>query len=135
MHGFLNFVQNNNKPSDESPRCVFTEGQYYDFFNRPHSIFTYTFLFLLREFNCLFIGMSMNDENIRRLLYYSTVERRNAVRHFAILKKKKNQVEINNLTEVSLRRLGTQVLWIDDFSEIPERLSLVYGDDWKNVYD
>src|SRR5438552_886446 len=72
--------------------CVFTEQQYYDFFSRPYGVFSYTFLYLLREFSCVFIGMSMQDENIRRLLHYSVSDRlgesastRKRARHFALL--------------------------------------------------
>ena len=55
--------------------------------------------YLLCEYFCLFIGLSLNDDNIRRLLHYSKVERehsferegvsqpdeREIIRHFAIL--------------------------------------------------
>ncbi len=147
MHGLLKFYRNRRQLEEESTPCVFTEAQYFDFFNRPHSLFNYTFLYLLREYNCLFIGMSMNDENIRRLLHYSTAERRQfaaargdtalerkALRHFAILKRGATR-RLDDLTDISLRRLGTRVLWIQDFEEIPERLAFVYSEPaWKGVF-
>ena len=147
MHGFLKFYQSARFDDDEEVRCVFTEGEYYDFFNRPNSVFNYTFLYLLREFNCLFIGMSMNDENIRRLLHYSTSERRQralereegfadrvALRHFAILKTS-GSAQIDDLTDFSLRRIGTRVLWIKNFEEIPARMAYVRGErEWADVY-
>jgi hypothetical protein len=147
MHGFLKFYKSDRQDDDEEVRCVFTEGEYYDFFNRPHSLFNYTFLYLLREYNCLFIGMSMTDENIRRLLHYSTSERREraketgketvdtiALRHFCILKRS-GSAKRDELTDISLRRLGTRAMWIDDFSEIPHRLAYVYGEsNWQGVF-
>jgi hypothetical protein len=147
MHGFLRFDQDQRRGEEEPVRCVFTEGEYFDFFNRPHSVFNYTFLYLLREFNCLFIGMSMNDENIRRLLHYSTSERRDrfsekgdpnprrrGLRHFAILKRTGNRI-LDNLTDVSLQTLGTRALWIDGFDEIPDRLAFVYSPPaWQRVF-
>lgn len=147
MHGFLKFGETADDRQEEEARCVFTEAEYYDFFNRPNSVFNYTFLYLLREFNCVFIGMSMIDENIRRLLHYSTAERREravkagesnaertALRHFAILKKTDSK-ELDQLTDLSLRRLGTRALWINDFSEIPHWLAYTYGEDaWDKVY-
>jgi hypothetical protein len=147
MHGFLKFYKSDRQDDGEEVRCVFTEGEYYDFFNRPNSLFNYTFLFLLREYNCLFIGMSMTDENIRRLLHYSTSERRErakqtgkesterlALRHFCILLKSGSATR-DRLTDISLRRLGTRVLWITDFEEIPKWLAYVYGEaGWQNVY-
>jgi hypothetical protein len=147
MHGFLKFYKSARVDDDEEVRCVFTEGEYYDFFNRPNSLFNYTFLYLLREYNCLFIGMSMTDENIRRLLHYSTAERRDraremgkvstdhlALRHFSILKKS-GSAKRDELKDIALRRLGTRVLWINDFAEIPKRLAYVYGEaEWQEVY-
>lgn len=147
MHGFLKFDRSNSKGDDDEVRCVFTEGEYYDFFNRPNSMFSYTFLYLLREYNCLFIGMSMTDENIRRLLHYSTSERRQratemgkgpperlALRHFCILKSS-GLAKLDDLTDISLRRLGTRVLWVHGFDEIPKRLAYIYGESaWQNVF-
>src|SRR5204863_6919517 len=52
MHGFLHF--DDAQPEDrKAVPCVFTEDEYFDFFNRPHSVFNYTFLYLLREFPCV----------------------------------------------------------------------------------
>jgi hypothetical protein len=145
MHGLLRFDRRQHEHEDEQElRAVFTEGEYFDVFNQPHSVFNYTFLYLLREFNCLFIGLSMNDENIRRLLHYSTAERRGqlgrrevdsriALRHFAILRHGPSR-EVEELIEISLRRLGTRVLWIRDFDELPARLATVYGSGWSGVF-
>ena len=141
MHGFLKFYRNARDNDDKEIPCVFTEGEYYDFFNRPHSVFNYTFLYLLREFNCLFVGLSMNDENVRRLLHYSTTERRQhartntrtALRHFAILARS-GSTRRDELTNLSLRRIGTRALWVDNHSEIPDRLGYVYGESlWPKV--
>jgi len=76
MHGLLRFDIHADDPDKEaSDKLVFTEQQYFDFFNDPTSQFNYTFLYLLREHPCLFIGLSMHDDNIRRLLHYSRSER------------------------------------------------------------
>lgn len=153
MHGYFRFDKRYfRNPKKEAPDLrVFTEQEYFDFFNRPNSLFNYTFLYLLREWSCLFIGMSMKDDNIRRLLHYSKTERiqshtregrseeeaeRKSIRHFAILPKSSDQID--GLTETSLERLGTRVIWVKDFKEeIPELLRYVYGStghDWQKVY-
>jgi hypothetical protein len=144
MHGLLKFDHRDNHDETHEIRSVFTEGEYFDVFNQPHSVFNYTFLYLLREYTCLFVGLSMNDENIRRLLHYSTSERREhvgepskaraALRHFTVLRRTRSK-EVDALIDTSLRRLGTRVLWISDFEELPQRLAYVYGEKaWETVY-
>jgi SIR2-like protein len=151
MHGFVSYTRRQPEGDDTLQQCVFTEQEYFDFFNKPHSLFNYTFLYLLREYHCLFIGMSMLDDNIRRLLHYSTKERREymdapeksgraadnrALRHFAIMKRSDSH-GLDDLVEASLRRLGTRGLWLDDYDEIPERLGFVYENQdqhWGDVY-
>lgn len=157
MHGYLRFDKKMGQPAKESTRLVITEQEYFDFVNNPNSLFNYTFLFLLREYPCLFIGLSMTDDNIRRLLHYSMTERREGlveepgnsnpkatadapevqtVRHFAIFKRFQSE-NLNWLTETSLLNLGTRVLWVEDFAEIPGRLGQVYestGNTWQTVF-
>jgi len=151
MHGYLRFDKYSGDRTKEAPDVlVFTEQEYFDFFNQPNSLFNYTFLYLLREYSCLFIGLSLNDDNIRRLLHYSKAERehsferegvsqpdeREIIRHFAILPDW-TAPEINDLTEASLKRLGTRVLWVSKFSEIPDCLGSMYeaaGGKWRDVF-
>lgn len=151
IHGHLRFDRSRQRPDKEAADAlVFTEQEYYEFVNRPTGLFTYTFLHLLREHPCLFIGCSMYDDNIRRLLHYSREERRAAleaegiagdeatrqtIRHFAILKRD-HMPEPDRLTAISLQRLGVIALWVDDFAEIPGRLHRVYesaGAKWDSV--
>lgn len=138
MHGYLHFDQKRfHDPEEEAPDVrVFTEQEYFDFFNRPTSIYNYTFLHLLREYSCVFIGLSLKDDNIRRLLHYSRTERqesdrregrsraeaeRRSRRHFALLRRGK-EPGIDELAEKSLRRLGVRVVWFREFDAIPDIL-------------
>jgi hypothetical protein len=150
MHGFLRFDQQAGDRSKEAPDSVIlTEQDYFNFFNDPTSLFNYTFLYLLREATCLFVGLSMQDENIRRMLHLSKLERMRALeregvlgsparakslRHFAILKKEAPRVD--KAVEDSLLPLGTRVLWVDGWEEIPGSFRLLYestGNDWSVV--
>ena len=93
----------------------------------------------------------MQDDNVRRLLHYSSEERKQGVidegkgdhahestlRHFAIIKRSGN-AKVDELVEISLARLSARVLWIDDYPEIPDRLGKIYsegGGNWSAVYD
>lgn len=152
LHGFVRFDVEGDDPSEDAPdKLVLTEQEYFDFFNRPTGLFNYTFLYLLREYCCLFVGLSMIDDNIRRLLHYSREERETAykeegrtsrarsrvIRHFAVIKKQKGKDGLNDLLAGSLQNLGVKVLWINDFDEIPDRFGEMYragGGDWESVY-
>jgi hypothetical protein len=162
MHGYLRFDDRAGDRSGEaSDKLVLGEEEYFDFFNSPTSIFNYTFLHLLREYTCLFIGLSMQDDNIRRLLHYSRKERLqgyedelstvdekkkadklksaklSTIRHFSILKHSESR-QLDKLHEAALRNLGTAVLWISDFKELPNWIGEVYsstGDSWSSVYN
>jgi hypothetical protein len=152
MHGYLRFDAKAGQPDSEaSDNLVLSEHEYFDVFNSPTSLFNYTFLSMLREYSCLFIGLSMQDDNIRRLLHYSTKERFRAYReegknksvaqdrarrHFAILPRYGSDA-IDTLVEKSLAELGTHVLWTKGHEEIPKRLGQMYsaaGGDWNSVY-
>jgi hypothetical protein len=149
MHGLLRFDKKAKRPrSEAADAVVLTEQDYFDFFNDPTSLFNYAFLYLLRESSCLFIGLSMQDENIRRLLHYSQKERvlsyvagggteakvkDKALRHFAILKHSDSALTDSSV-EDSLSALGTRVLWIGNHSEIPKQLGKMYGADWDRLF-
>jgi SIR2-like domain len=150
MHGLLRFDRKAHDPTKEAADAVvLTEQDYFNFFNNPMSLFNYTFMYLLREFSCLFIGLSMQDENIRRLLHFSKFERLRGyeseglgapvpdklIRHFAVLRQASPAVD--DALEESLRPLGTTVLWIRDYAEIPSQLQKLYeagGGEWELVF-
>jgi hypothetical protein len=155
MHGFLHYMTGEEDSSGNAVEgIVLTEQDYYDFFNQPNRIFNYTFLYLLREYSCLFIGLSMQDENIRRMLHYSKLERLYAIsnkmsipmdllkrglitkdqkeeirrqvgRHYAILLHSTSP-QADEAKQETLLALGVHVLWVDDFSEIPVYLKELY---------
>ena len=152
LHGFLRFDQHIKMPDRESVSLVLTEQEYFDFFNSPTSIFTYAFLFKLRENPCLFVGLSMVDENLRRLLHYSVQERtasyrsenhdeesarRKSTRHFAILGSESNR-DRRSAMEVTLARLGVRVIWVHDYQQICDILKSLYESvdchRWEDVY-
>jgi hypothetical protein len=150
LHGFLQFWEdrlNEGLPGAPETR-VLTEQDFFNRYNAPTSVFTYTMLFLLREFSVLFIGASLKDDNMRRLLHYSTQERtrdyeakrgnvpeEKVRRHFAIMERPRPAVE--SAIERSLARLGVRPIWVSKVEEIPDLLGEVYGstgEPWDHVY-
>lgn len=146
VHGYIPF---GHSLRETSTNVVLTEQDYFDFFGNPLSVFTYTFLHLLREHSCLFVGMSMRDDNVRRLLHYSARERRTAFsivagslsekdvtrRHYAILARSSDSTD--EVIEKALITLGVRTLWLDSYDQLPDYLAFVYeggSESWKAVW-
>jgi hypothetical protein len=152
VHGFFHFELGRvGNPEEEAPDIrVLTEHEFFDFFNAPNAMFNYTLLFLFREYSMVFIGLSMQDDNLRRLLHYSARERvqskvregrqprdaeRSMVRHFAFQQQRDWATDC--AIEQSLLRLGVRVLWYKDHDDIATKLGELYsstGEDWTTVY-
>ena len=81
--------------------------------------------------------MSLNDDNLRRLLFYSKFERERSgrqegehrigkgPRHFAILGKPDEASNLFDFTETTLAALGVRPLWIDEFTNIPKKFEVL----------
>lgn len=131
VHGYLpsNLVEIPNEPN-----LVFSEEDYHRVYRDAYSWSNLVQLNALRENICLFIGCSLNDPNLRRLLDV-TVREDEAPRHYAFLKKKSINSEIANKAVLELyqkiddniqtayyKTLGLNVIWINKFEEIPDIL-------------
>lgn len=117
VHGFLP-----NKKNFEEPNLVFSEESYHSQFIDPYS---WSNLIQLNTFStnvCLFIGLSLSDPNLRRLLDISW-RRNQRCKHYIIVKKspQKNRADeiATMLFEQDANSLGLNVIWCSDFSEIP----------------
>jgi len=152
VHGFLHFAATKmGDPEMETDAIVLAEDEYYDFFSKPFGMFSYTMLHLLREHTWLFVGLSMTDENLRRLLHYSHAERVASYmaegislgeaqlkcrRHFAILRHNPKP-GLDTALEQSLANLGVKVAWVSHFDDVPNHLASIYattGEVWEDVY-
>ncbi len=133
VHGFL---PHNKGISDSlDTALIFSEEDYHEVYRDAYCWSNITQLNAFRENVCLFIGCSLTDPNIRRLLDISARSCA-APRHFAIMRRKalslppstglkdKNTLKIyqkidDNIREAYFRTLGIEVIWVDRFSEIP----------------
>lgn len=132
VHGYL--PSDYSKKADE-PNLIFSEEDYHRVYRDAYSWSSLVQLNALRENTCLFIGCSLSDPNLRRLLDV-TVRGDEIPRHYAILKKnkilKKNNfqdanekiIEIyqkidDNIQTAYYQRLGLNIIWIDNFEEVP----------------
>lgn len=86
-------------------------------------------LHALNRNTCFFIGLSMTDPNLRRLLDISHASSEGNPRHYVFLKKqtysksKKRQPQEEQIQEEMYNELGLNVIWFNDFPDLPSLIS------------
>jgi len=120
VHGFLSQSED-LKDSEQS--LVFSEHEYHKQYKDPYCWQNLIQLNLLRENTAIFIGHSMRDPNLRRLLDISS-EKFPKAKHFAILENNwdSENTQLNNIfrsmEEETFNDLGVNVIWFEDYDEI-----------------
>lgn len=143
VHGFL---PQNRKIYDgiDNSLLVFSEEGYHAMYLDPYHWSNLVQLNSLRENNCLMIGLSMTDPNLRRLLEVSS-KNLEIPKHYAFMQRmtlqefcrdkasgevdlglvsNKNAAEEfierhSILNEQLMKELGVTVIWFEDYDEIP----------------
>jgi hypothetical protein len=110
-------------------KIVFSEDSYHDQFVDPFSWSNLTQLNKFTQNSCLFVGLSMTDPNLRRLL--DVAKRRDGKggnRHYVILKRSSDSSRnrmMESLREQDAASLGISILWVDEFGEIPRLIKSI----------
>lgn len=116
VHGFLPQVSAKSNLQSKYLKSVFlTEENYNQLYNHPYSWQIASQLSFFRENTCLFVGCSLSDPNIRRLLELTKKEKKV---HFAIFTKDKMTNTDIAVASNHFARLGIEVIWVDDYSEV-----------------
>ena len=131
VHGYIPFESDSSKTN-----IVFSEEDYHQMYNNMYHWSNIAQINCFRENVCLFIGCSLTDPNIRRLLDASTKKQ-----HYAILKRTKMRSDLfketdknfieeysklnEQLTENYYLSLGIKIIWINEYSEIPDIINLI----------
>lgn len=148
VHGFLPEDRKLYDGLDNST-LVFSEEGYHQIYSDSYHWSNLVQLNSFRESNCLMVGLSMTDPNLRRLLDISSknIERS---KHFAFMKrlsssefcyeniagKKSKVIENTNsaekflerhhtLNEELMKELGVTIIWYETYDEIPEIIKIV----------
>ena len=132
VHGYMPYKVDEDSPNTD---LIFSEEDYHKVYRDAYCWSNLAQLNYLREHTCLFIGCPLTDPNLRRLL---DVARRNneKPRHFAFLRRNnvanngkvdQKALELYKDIDASLREryyaaLGLNIIWIDNFDEIPQIL-------------
>lgn len=148
VHGFLPEDRKSYDGLDNST-LVFSEEGYHQIYSDSYHWSNLVQLNSFRESNCLMVGLSMTDPNLRRLLDISSknIERS---KHFAFMKRlssnefcyevkdgKKTKTIKNTdaaekflerhhtLNEELMKELGVTIIWYETYDDIPEIIQAV----------
>ena len=134
VHGFIPQNKENYSKLAES-LLVFSEEGYHKLMLEPYNWANMVQLNYMINNTCVFIGLSLTDPNMRRLLEIAAQKKTDddsICRHYAIMRRfrigdsqEKNTIKsfqgVNeSLQESFFEELGINIIWVDDYSEIPE---------------
>lgn len=128
VHGYLP-----RSPSEADEHdLVFSEDAYHSQFLDPFSWSNLTQLSHLGNQTCLFVGLSMTDPNLRRLLDVSARKNPDSEQRHFVVRRRHTVAECgppaseqvidmaNILEEGDSNNLGLNVVWVNSFDEVPD---------------
>lgn len=122
VHGLLE----KDGGSSGSSEIVLSEDEYHAMYNDAYIWSTIEQLHALNNKHCFFIGLSMNDPNLRRLLDASIKDSDQTAYHYAFLKepsKRSKYYEMDKrIKSEILRKYGINVIWYKKHDELPSIL-------------
>ena len=129
LHGY---VPLNKERNSTFPTPIITEKEYHQLYKHSFHWSNITMLNALNTKTCFFIGLSMLDPNMRRLLDYYTDETGNGkyqvnTTHYLIMKKEPLPIKATraqneehwNILKRMYDRWHIKVIWVNDFKDIP----------------
>ena len=134
VHGMIS--RDNTRPSNS----VLSEKDYHHLYSNPHNWANVVQLNALYTSVCFFIGFSMTDPNQRRLLELARAKDKHSddidkLPHFVFLKKEplkgEASKEVNeehwHEIEYMMYDFGLNVIWFNDFSDLPKMIDYISG--------
>lgn len=141
LHGFLPITLDRESIF---PTPILTEEEYHKLYKQPYHWSNVTLLHALNTKTCFFIGLSMKDPNLRRLIdYYRTEDYSGNIlnnykdfshTHYLFLQKEKifrnanKNEEYWKTLENMYSRCGIKIIWHIDHKELPKQLMKLYDD-------
>ncbi len=132
VHGYLPL---DSHDSGKDTELIFSEEDYHRVYRDVYCWSNLAQLNYLRDKTCLFIGCSLTDPNLRRLLDVAT-RNNEKPRHYAFLRRNhaidaaginRDAIDAYKRIDMSIREkyyatMGLNIIWIDRFEEIPRIL-------------
>lgn len=110
---------------------VLSEEEYHKSYKEAYNWATVEQLHALRYKTCFFIGLSMSDPNLRRLLELSKDTIGERPPHYAFLQDQTSSdfysEKNKNVLQVMMRSFGVNVIWYKEHKELPGILQQIYS--------
>lgn len=113
VHGYL------SETTRHSEKIILGEKEYHKVYQDSYNWSNVEQLHALNRSTCFFIGLSMTDPNLRRLMDISFDGSDKDLVHYAFLCKPEHDVP---LTERVMRDFGVNCIWYDQYDDLPKLL-------------
>lgn len=122
-HGYL------PREGKGSTSIVFAESQYHTQYAEGFSWTNIVVQRLLLESTCLFVGTSLSDPNLRRMIDLSHRQNGSQRHYYVTLAARHPEVflreAVSEILQASYEALGVVPIWMDAYDEVPDLLSTV----------
>lgn len=132
VHGILSEqLEGKDAPT---PTAILCEEDYHEIYKEAYLWSNIEQLHALNRNTCFFIGCSMTDPNLRRLLDISQKRTDGKANHFVFMQKKpfteassnEQNEENRKIQQQILNEMGLNVIWFNDFSDIPKLIHRIF---------
>ena len=127
VHGFI--------PQSDKALCskiVLGEKQYHQIYQQSYSWSNVEQMHALSRKTCFFIGLSMKDPNLRRLIDFAKTEDGEA--HHIVFLRRENE-RLDRMNSRIFEEMGIRCLWFDNYEDLPKLLdSLLPKESDKKTY-
>ena len=120
VHGFV--PRTDEDPSFDS-KVVLSEDDYHQLYQESYHWSNVETLHSLRYTTCFFIGLSLSDPNLRRLIDISNAFGTKNPAHYAFLHR--NDYDQPEKAEYVFYTMGVRVIWFEEYDDITRLLSRV----------
>ena len=118
-----------------TPTAILCEEDYHEVYREAYLWSNIEQLHALNRNTCFFIGFSMTDPNLRRLLDISQKRTDGKANHFVFMQKKpfgsmsspQQDKENRKIQQQILNELGLKVIWFDKFSDLPKLITRIFS--------
>lgn len=102
---------------------VLGEDEYHRLYRDSYHWANVSQLYALTHTTCIFVGLSMTDPSLRRLLDIAFQQGSQDVEHYAFLIR--SDFECHKETEAIFSQMGVSIIWCEDWDDVPRQIGRV----------